>query len=204
MVTSAINYINAQHSYTFYCTSESCSKELSHPAKLTKFKGELCSLWCDKLTDCVLFPSGYKTWQLDSSPPLTEPTKSVTSTPQHPHCDTRLEHKHVNILYGQLSEYASKWAEIGIHLGFRCSELNNIEAKPALFYKGPKGFLLQMLSDWLEWAPGDERGSNQYATLEALKRAVSSAGLGATAGLNITRAVTTADSARSHSASCEV
>lgn len=38
-----------------------------------------------------------------------------------------------------------------------------------------------MLSDWLEWVPGDQQGSKHYATLEALKRAVSRTELGVTA-----------------------
>ena len=38
-----------------------------------------------------------------------------------------------------------------------------------------------MLSSWLQWAPGDARGSTDYATMEALRRAVNRAGLGVTA-----------------------
>ena len=38
-----------------------------------------------------------------------------------------------------------------------------------------------MLVQWLQWAPGDGRGSTSFATLEALKAAFSQAGLGATA-----------------------
>ena len=205
-VTLAINYINAQHSFTFYCTSESCSKELSHPAKPKKLKGRLCSLKCDKLSKCFPLPSGYEKWQLDllSQLPVSEPTKSIASTPQHAESDTRLEQPHIALLYGQLSEHSSKWTEIGIYLGFRNTELSNIAAKPSLYHEGTEGFLREMLSKWLEWAPGDQRGSKQHATLGALKRAVSSAGLGATAaGLTIVCTATTTDSATattSHSA----
>ena len=38
-----------------------------------------------------------------------------------------------------------------------------------------------MLAQWLEWAPGDSRGSTSFATLEDLKAALYQAGLGATA-----------------------
>ena len=38
-----------------------------------------------------------------------------------------------------------------------------------------------MLSQWLQWAPGDSRGSTSFATLEDLKTALNQAGLGATA-----------------------
>jgi hypothetical protein len=38
-----------------------------------------------------------------------------------------------------------------------------------------------MIGDWLEWAPGDARGSEDYATLEHLQIAVSEAGFGVVA-----------------------
>jgi len=38
-----------------------------------------------------------------------------------------------------------------------------------------------MLARWIQWAPGDARGSRDYATLEALRTAVDQAGLGRTA-----------------------
>ena len=63
--TSAINYINAQHLFTFYCTSESCSED-PHPAKLMKLKGKVRNLKCDKLNKRFTLPSGYEKWQLDS------------------------------------------------------------------------------------------------------------------------------------------
>ena len=45
----------------------------------------------------------------------------------------------------------------------------------------PQSWLSAMLAEWLEWAPGDKRGSDQYATLKALKEAVSKTTLGTTA-----------------------
>ena len=47
--------------------------------------------------------------------------------------------------------------------------------------KTGKDLLGAMLSAWMQWAPGDSRGSTEYATLGALRRAVSSAGMGITA-----------------------
>ena len=38
-----------------------------------------------------------------------------------------------------------------------------------------------MLAQWLQWAPGDSRGSTSFATLEDLKAALNQAGLGAIA-----------------------
>ena len=43
-----------------------------------------------------------------------------------------------------------------------------------LLSDAPNSFLSQMLAAWLQWAPGDDRGSTCYATLEALKFALKS------------------------------
>ena len=42
--------------------------------------------------------------------------------------------------------------------------------------QGPEGCLGEVLSTWTHWAAGDARGSEDRATLEALKRAVDVAG----------------------------
>ena len=88
---------------------------------------------------------------------------------------------HHQCLYDQLKVHSSKWKEIGTYLGFRQSELNNIQARPALFMEAPTSMLSAMLTEWFEWCPGDTQGSTHYATLERLKSAVSKAGLGRTA-----------------------
>ena len=203
-VTSAIKYINAQHSFTFYCTSESCSEE-SHPAKLKKLKGKSCSLRCERLKQCFPLPSGYDKWQLDSSPQISEPAKGTASVPHHIESCTRLEKEHHAQLFEQLSRCAAKWRIIGIYLGFHDDELHIIAAMPSLFHEGTGGYLREMLSNFLEWAPGDQRGSKQYATLEALKTAVDKAGLGATAAdlticVETTDSITSRDHGLSHSA----
>ena len=87
---------------------------------------------------------------------------------------------HASLLL-QLTPHAAKWRGIGIHLGFQHGELDTIESRPALFQQAPKSWLDAMLAQWLQWAPGDGRGSDQVATLSSLKRAVGKAGLGATA-----------------------
>ena len=83
----------------------------------------------------------------------------------------------------QLSDYASQWILIGIQLGFRKGELDNIEANPNLHKTAPLSWLDSMLYKWFQWAPGDERGSEVVATLEDLKTALRSrsVGLGAVA-----------------------
>ena len=45
----------------------------------------------------------------------------------------------------------------------------------------PVSYLNTMLSSWLRWAPGDARGSRDYATIQNLKTAVDRAGLGVVA-----------------------
>ena len=66
-------------------------------------------------------------------------------------------------------------------LGFTTDELDNIQASPMLMSGAPKSWLHRMLSEWLEWAPGDRRGSMDFATLEGLRDALRLAGLAATA-----------------------
>ena len=70
---------------------------------------------------------------------------------------------------------------IGAYLGFLPSELRKIQMNPSLFFNGPDGWLSTMLEKWLQWAPGDSRGSKNCATLENLKSALPEAGFGATA-----------------------
>ena len=93
----------------------------------------------------------------------------------------RCNHSHHAVLCAQLSANAYKWKEIGLYLGFQPGELNNIESRPGLFQQAPESRLHAMLAQWLQWFPGDGRGSNEVATLSSLKRAVGMAGLGATA-----------------------
>ena len=169
IVTSAINYIKAQHSFTFYCTSDVCSED-PHPSKLKEFKGKLCSLKCEKLNKCFPLPSGYEKWRLCS----TEECHSLKE---------KLNKCHCSFLIDQLStnNCEAKWRKIGTHLNFQQKELDIIQANPLLLNDAPTSWLSVMLSNWVEWAPGDSRGSTSYANLEDLKSAVSKAGFGVVA-----------------------
>ena len=93
----------------------------------------------------------------------------------------RLSSRHLPSLLKQLSEHVAKWKEIGSSLGFTEGEISTIQASPSLLTDGPRGYLRKMLSQWSEWAPGDGRGSADFATLEGLKHALRQANLGATA-----------------------
>ena len=66
-------------------------------------------------------------------------------------------------------------------LGFRPDELFQIQSRPSLYSDAPTSWLSAMLSEWLQWTPGDRRGSITFATLEALKTALRGAGLEVTA-----------------------
>ena len=81
----------------------------------------------------------------------------------------------------QLKKHAARWKDIGRNLGFTEGELNNIAKDTVLLLRGPQGYLDTLLTQWLEWAPGDERGSKGYATLEGMKAALLQANLGVTA-----------------------
>ncbi len=94
---------------------------------------------------------------------------------------TRLEEKNHSRLLENLSTHSAKWKEIGSYLGFLPSELEDIQVRPLLLATAPKSFLHEMLAEWLQWAPGDSRGSSDFATLENLGEALNKAGLGDTA-----------------------
>ena len=56
-----------------------------------------------------------------------------------------------------------------------------IESSPMLLLYSPKSYLERLLSLWLQWAPGDGRGSAGFATKESLIAALLEANLGALA-----------------------
>ena len=81
--------------------------------------------------------------------------------------------RHHGIIYQRLTLYATKWRDIGMALGFLEGELDNIQSNPMLLTQTPpKSWLSEMLSQWLQWGPGDARGSKDYASIESLKEAL--------------------------------
>ena len=87
-------------------------------------------------------------------------------------------HEHTfTSLYEQISKHSDKWSTIASHLGFRQRELRIIQARPLLLSDAPESWLREILAEWLEWAPGDSRGSRDFATLNGLKKALNKAGL---------------------------
>ena len=81
----------------------------------------------------------------------------------------------------QLKKHAVKWREIGTNLDFLPSELDNIGAQPNRMQGAPLSYFGAMLQEWIQWAPGDSRGSTNFANLEDLRSALNETGLGATA-----------------------
>ena len=87
----------------------------------------------------------------------------------------------MNSLLGSLDHHAHQWRDIATYLGFHQAELNVIQARPLLLHGAPQSWLRAMLTEWLEWSPNNSRGSSSFATLQALKDALSKSGLGAAA-----------------------
>ena len=180
-VNSDINYINnTEPLFTFYCQTRACAKpNKRHPAKLLySSQNEPVKLKCLKTQRPHKFPLGYEIWSLQE---LKTCTATCNLQPRVTELSTRCDSSHYGTLFNQLKKHAAKWRDIGTNLGFQQGELDNIQAAPKYLMEAPQSWLRAMLSKWLEWAPNDGRGSDQYATLEALKDAVSKAGLGRTA-----------------------
>ena len=89
--------------------------------------------------------------------------------------------RHLPFLLHQLKDHAHKSKEIALHLGFRPGEVSNILASPNLIQGAPVSWLQALLEAWIQWAPGDSRGSDKFATLLSLKNALNKAGLAAAA-----------------------
>ena len=130
-------------------------------------------LYGDFITDAEIAQ-----WTFAPRPKEGDYKKTTATETDHEEREvTKLCENNHSILYQKLVEQSAKWREIGIHLGFRPSELDEIQARPALYATAPKSLLSAMLADWLQWAPGDQRGSTNTPTLEGLSDALNNARL---------------------------
>lgn len=93
----------------------------------------------------------------------------------------RLGDRDYNEIYKKLEPHAHEWRKIGRELGFTSSEMDIIEHTTRLHFNAPKSYLEELLRKWLQWAPGDGRGSTGFATKESLIAALQRANLGALA-----------------------
>ncbi len=106
---------------------------------------------------------------------------NTQTVPSQSESQPSLTEKQHSIILDQLHKHSPDWKIIGRHLEFLPCELDNIQARPLLLPKAPDSWLSVMLQEWLQWAPGDSRGSKDFATLENLKLALLKAKFGATA-----------------------
>ena len=183
-VTVDINYVDAQHALTFSCECKDCKG--SYPGELVIIDNAPYCISCGRSEEERQFPlpKKYELWQIHKisesessvSPDLKQCCAAASSMPI-----TKLSENHHSVLLKQLIYHSSKWRDIGLHLGFQPGELEGIQDQPLLLGGAPKSWLSKMLAEWLQWAPGDGRGSISSATLEGLKAALREAGLGAKA-----------------------
>ena len=153
-----LGYFNSSPSPALLCP---CGRGEAHVAEIVKFTYWKCSLKNEAKKFDKLTPD-QRLW-LVATPVPTEKCK--------------LSESHLPELVSKLNDHACRWRDIGMYLGFRRGELDTIEGKPSLHSRGPKAWLREMLSDWLEWAPGDSRGSDAFVSIESLKCALDKSGL---------------------------
>ena len=172
-ILTDLQYIKIKYLPTFPCQAAGCQG--GHPAKVLFSKSTPSSLVCETTGKLFKLPPGSHLWNL--TPKSQQEQLQTSSKTQH----TQLTEHHQSVLLKQLTKHSAKWKEIGSHLGFFSTELDGIQAKPLLLIDAPNSWLSEVLSEWLQWAPGDSRGSTSFATLEGLKAALREAGLGVTA-----------------------
>ena len=75
-VTSDINYVNAQHSFTFPCGCNS-----GHPARLEVLDDEPFCLTCGKTGEQYPLPPGYELWHINKAVTVTNSTVTGAHSP---------------------------------------------------------------------------------------------------------------------------
>ena len=69
------------------------------------------------------------------------------------------------------SDWFSNWRDLGYQLGFTADELEKIDQKH-------RKHLYYLLHGWVQWYPGDSRGSTKFPTYSGLQSALVRSGLG--------------------------
>ena len=166
-ITTDIKYIhNINSEFTFYCDAEECKLNQKHPARMARSQttNKPLHLVCQmgKQRQYSDLPEGWEYWWLGMCRQDCSPSDHAT-------------------LLKQLKQHADKWREIGTYLGFTQGELDYIQAGPLHLSQAPVSWLSEMIRKWLDWAPGDHRGSTQYANLESFQTSIRDAGLEKTA-----------------------
>ena len=153
-----LGYFNSSPSPALLCP---CGRGEAHVAEIAK-----SARW-----KCSLKNESRKIGKLTSLQCLWVDKPSGTSTAA---C-VLLTESHLTELLDKLSVHACKWRDIGIRLGFQSGELDNIQARPFLFNCAPESWLGAMLTEWLQRAPNDTRGSSSS---ESLMHALNECGIG--------------------------
>ena len=123
-----------------------------------------------------------------ASPCTSKPRTKRTSTKRSCTARTLVHESDLPILVETLANYANKWREIGILLGFSPNELKVIASKPSLFENAPVSYLTEMLSRWVQWTPESQHG--KHVTLRDLVKALQSKTVGLAAiAEEITKAI---------------
>ena len=176
-VIQALNFIpsEVEPSFTFLCPCDKCGNK--YPAEMKLRHDKPFCLGCTKSRSRHQLPKGYDKWFTTNPRVQSTETKAVIDHDRR----TRLSELHHPALLEKLTKHAAHWRNIGERLRFTPDELNDIEARPLLLHGAPRSWLREMLAVWLQWAPGDSRGSRDFATLKALKSALDEAGLAAAA-----------------------
>ena len=86
-----------------------------------------------------------------------------------------LTEKDIGPLLNLIHNFSSKWASIGLGLGFAPPELNQINSNPSLILSAPTSYLTELLSRWVQW-PTDDHPTKP--TLEALCKTLRSSLVG--------------------------
>ena len=155
-----LGYFNSSPSPALLCP---CGRGEAHVAEIVKSTYWKCSLKC-KVKEYAKLTVLQRLW-LDKSVATPVADKKVKL----------LSESHLPELLCTLDDHASKWRKIGLQLGFRPGELDNIQARPFLLTCAPESWLEAMLTEWLQRAPDDTRGSS---SVESLTRALNKCKVG--------------------------
>lgn len=91
-----------------------------------------------------------------------------------------LTEKDLNVLNNLIHNHSSKWWDIGAALKFTHSELDLIRSQPLLLTGAPVSFMMQLLSQWVQW-PTADHPTNPTLRLLCTALRSSSVGLGSLA-----------------------
>ena len=102
-----------------------------------------------------------------------------------------IKHHHIDSLYRSITgrdpeNCLSQWKMVGLQLGFSEKELSDVPGKAddSIWKFSDEEFnydgkiFKQMLKEWVEWYPGDSRGSTKFATYSDLQNALIKTGFG--------------------------